>query len=435
MEYIKYEALLPHVQEFLSKNHPRALLDEKRADEVIELIRQYLYANALFVQGTETDELIGQLYSDMCEYGFLTQYLSRTDVEEININAWDDVTAHFTDGSLRKLHHFYSAEHARNIILRLLNHSGMTIDNAMPIAEGYLPNSTRITVLSTPVVAREQALAASIRLLHPATSDIRWLLEQNTATEEMFAFLAMCLRYGASCVIAGAPMSGKTTTLNALLRAYPEDRRIMSIESGSRELSLIQRNADGSVRNNIVHTLSRPSENEKENITQETLVTCALRFHPDLLAIGEMRDTEAYAAIDAALTGNTLVSTIHSFHAADAHLRLGSLCLRRHEMDLEVAQMLAAKAFPIVAYQQRLEDNTRKIMNISECEIAENGTRVYHTLYRYIVRDNLHTDGNAVTKGHFQKLGNMSVSLQERLTTFGAPRSLIRQFLRKEEEE
>lgn len=429
IRYIKYEELLPKVQKYLSENHPLAILDRVRFDEVKEHIRQFLYTNKYFIQGMTTDELNDQLYLDMCEYSFLTPYLSMPDVEEINTNAWDDVAVHYVDGSVRKIQHFYSPEHAKNIIVRLLNHSGMTIDNAMPKAQGHLPNNARITVLSNPVIDEDRMLAVSIRLLHPATADIPWLLELDTATTEMIEFLVLCMRYGVSCVIAGAPMSGKTTTLNALLKAIPDSKRVITIESGSRELSLVKRDRDGNVVNNVVHTLSRPAEDEKENITQEDLVNYALRFNPSNLVIGEMRDTEAYSAIDAALTGNTITSTIHSFYAADAHLRLGSLCLRRHAMSLDVAQMLAAKAFPVVAYQQQLEDHKRKITNISECVVTPDGKREYHTLYRYVVEDNLSKDGKAATAGYFEKVECMSKSLQERLITFGAPKALIRKFL------
>ena len=126
----------------------------------------------------------------------------------------------------------------------------------------------------------------------------------------MIDFLCMCLRYGISFVVAGATSSGKTTLLNALLTSIPDDKRIFTIESGSRELSLVKVK-DGEVINNVVHTLSRPSDNPAYDITQEDLVVASLRFNPDIVVVGEMRDTEAYSAVEASLTGHTVVSTIH----------------------------------------------------------------------------------------------------------------------------
>lgn len=118
----------------------------------------------------------------------------------------------------------------------------------------------------------------------------------------MLSFLEMCLRFGVSFVVAGRTSSGKTTLLNSLLNSVPDNKRIYTIESGARELSLLKRDAEGRVINNVVHTLSRPSENPNSDISQEDLVMAALRFDPDVICVGEMRDAEAHSAIEASST-------------------------------------------------------------------------------------------------------------------------------------
>ena len=102
---------------------------------------------------------------------------------------------------------------------------------------------------------------------------------------------------GKMIAVCGAPGSGKTT---AALKIAEE----------------IYYAKKGSV---IFHTLSRPSDNPAYDITQEDLVVASLRFNPDIVVVGEMRDTEAYSAVEASLTGHTVVSTIHA-SAADALL-------------------------------------------------------------------------------------------------------------------
>ena len=72
----------------------------------------------------------------------------------------------------------------------------------------------------------------------------------------------------------------------------------------------------------MVHTLSRPSENQAYNITQENLVVAALRFDPDIVVVGEIRDAEANSAVEASLTGHTVVTTVHSGPAEAAHGRI-----------------------------------------------------------------------------------------------------------------
>jgi pilus assembly protein CpaF len=246
----------------------------------------------------------------------------------------------------------------------------------------------------------------------------------------MVDFLCMCLRYGVSFVIAGATSSGKTTLLNALLSTVPNNKRIFTIESGSRELSLV-RYKDGSVVNNVVHTLSRPSENNAHDITQEDLVVASLRFNPDVVVVGEMRDTEAYSAVEASLTGHTVVSTIHASAADTAHMRLALLCQKRFPINFQTSLMQAGQAFPIVVYTHKLEDNSRKIMDISECVINVDGEREYRSLFRYKITDNEVKDDQFQIEGHFEQQEIMSEGLRTKLVQFGVPQSVLQQFLVK----
>lgn len=86
----------------------------------------------------------------------------------------------------------------------------------------------------------------------------------------MLDFLAACLRYGVSVCVAGATGSGKTTVAGWLLTTIPDNKRIFTIENGSRELDLV-REKDGRVCNSVIHTITRESENAKQNIDQDIL--------------------------------------------------------------------------------------------------------------------------------------------------------------------
>ncbi len=249
----------------------------------------------------------------------------------------------------------------------------------------------------------------------------------------MLAFLTMCIRYGVSTVIAGATSSGKTTLLNSLLGSIPNNKRIFTIESGSRELSLV-REENGKTINNVVHTLSRPSDNPAYDINQEQLVIASLRFNPDIIAIGEMRDVEGYSAVESSLTGHTVVSTVHSFAGDAAHMRIALLCQKRFPIEFSTSLMQAGQAFPLVVYTHKLENNARKIMDISECEILPNGERLYHILYRYNITENtLDGDGFAI-KGYFEKPEMMSENLKRKLMQYGVPQSELQQFIKKDGE-
>lgn len=433
---IDFVILLGMVQEYISQNYAAALSDEKKFGQLKTYIDKYIRDTGYTVDGLSFEQLSEKLYSEMAEYSILTQYLGRDEIEEININAWNDIAITYTDGRIEKTQeHFYSPRHAVDIVKRLLHHSGMIIDNATPAAQGHLPGNTRITALKEPLVDEENGISVSIRLLHPSNVTMEQIIENKTATQKMIDFLCMCLRYGVSFVVAGATSSGKTTLLNALLTSIPDNKRIFTIESGSRELSLVKKNGDnGSIKNNVVHTLSRPSDNPKYDITQEDLVVASLRFDPDIVVVGEMRDTEAYSAVEASLTGHTVVSTVHASAAEAAHTRLALLCQKRFPIDFRTSLMQAGQAFPLVVYAHKLEDNSRKIMDITECVVTPTGDREYHTLFRYKITKNVVQDGKYTIEGHFEQVEIMSETLKNKLLQFGVPQKLLDAFLKKETE-
>ncbi len=420
------------VQEHITKNYPEALSLTDKAFMVKAYITKCLKDNEdktkeLLSEGYSIDELTEIIYSDMAEYSVLTEYLKRDDIEEININGWDDIAVTTVDGITEKIkRHFYSPSHATDVIKRLLHVSGMVIDNATPISQGHLPNNTRITAIKDPVVDKDRGIAVSIRIIHMNKLDDKAIIETGFATDEMVAFLEMCLRYGVSTVIAGRTSSGKTTLVNALLATIPEGKRIYTIETGAREMDLVKRDKDGNVTNNVIHTLSRTSENKLYEVSQEDLVVAALRFDPDIICVGEMRDSEANAAVEASFTGHTLISTVHSGPGEAAHRRIALLCQRRFAIDFDLSLMQAGQAFPIVAFTHKLEDGSRKLMDITECMIGENGKREYRTLYRYVIDENK-ADGEIL--GHFEKVNVISDPLRNRLLQYGVPEKQIDRFI------
>lgn len=429
---IDFVTLLSMVQEHISSKYAATLTDTTKLSQLKSYIEKYLRDTAYSVEGMTDEKLCDKIYSEMAEYSILTPFLGRDNVEEININAWNDVAITYTNGKIQKVkEHFYSPTHATDIVKRLLHHSGMIIDNASPMSQGHLPNNTRITALKAPVVDDEIGVSVSIRLLHPSRVNRTQIIKSGNATEKMIDFLCTCMRYGVSVVVAGATSSGKTTLLNALLTTIPDGKRVFTIESGSRELALVRKDKKGKVVNNVVHTLSRPSDNESYDITQEDLVVASLRFNPDIVCVGEMRDVECYSAVEASLTGHTVVSTVHASAADAAHMRIALLCQKRFPIDFKTSLMQAGQAFPIVVYTHKLENNERKIMDITECEILPNGERAYHTLFRFNITKNVIEKGKNITEGHFEQPEIMSDSIKKKLMQFGVPQDVLSKFLEK----
>ncbi len=429
MREIELYPLLKLTQEYIAGNYAAALIDSSKHTELKAYIAKYLYDTGYSVTGYSSSQLVERLFTEMAEYSILTSYLSNPNIEELNINGWDDVALTYLDGRIEKLkEHFFSPQHAIDIVKKLLQHSGMIIDNATPIAQGHLPNNTRITALKEPIVDTDRGIAVSIRMLHPARVDRENLLRTESITDEMLSFLEMCLRYGVSFVVAGRTSSGKTTLLNSLLGSIPDSKRIYTIESGARELSLIKRDSEGNVINNVVHTLSRPSDNPSHDISQEDLVMAALRFDPDVICVGEMRDREAHSAVEASSTDHTVVTTVHGGGGKYAHQRIAFLSQRRFPIDMKISLQQVALAFPVIVFAHKLEDNSRKVMDISECVVHDDGELEYRTLYRYKIKCNNYSDGRFHIEGAFIKENTPSENLCGKLLRGGVPQELLRQF-------
>jgi type IV pilus assembly protein PilB len=107
----------------------------------------------------------------------------------------------------------------------------------------------------------------------------------------------------------GPTGSGKTTTLYAILSLLNKPEvKIITVEDP------IEYQLEGILQTPV---------NEKDGYTFPTALRSLLRQNPDIMMVGEIRDNEtAQVAVQAALTGHLVLSTIHTNNAAGAVQRL-----------------------------------------------------------------------------------------------------------------
>lgn len=435
-----FPEVLTEIQEYIAGKYSTLVTDnpEEQRQQITAYIAKYLNDYSLGVEGLSNDELIDRLYDEMAEFSFLTKYLFATNIEEININSWKDVKITYSDGRMVPAkERFESPRHAVDVMRRLLHKSGMILDQSQPGVVGHLSNRIRITVLGNPLTDPDKGVAASIRLVNPQKLEREDFIRNGTATAEMLDFLSLCLRYGISMCVTGATGSGKTTLMSWVLSTIPNSMRIFTIENGCREFDLVKEDENGNVLNNVVHTVTRFSDDPKQNFDQEKLLELCLTCDPDVVCVGEMKSAEAFAAQEAARTGHAVITTTHANSCSATYYRMMTLCTQKYDMGDRTLYNLVTEAFPIVLFVKKLEDNSRKIMEITECEILEDAgnlagrSRKIHTLYRYHVAENRVVDGKPVVKGEFRKVGQISESLQKRLLENGMPASLLDRLMEK----
>lgn len=426
---VDYPTFLSLAQNFLSQNYADVLADSKTAKDIIPYIEQFYNKSGYVVKDMSATQLAKKCCEDMAQYSILTEYLddSRNDIEEINLNSWDDIAIHTDDGEITKSDNtFIDPVQATDVMKRALGKAGMVLDMSKPIVRGFLDKNKRLTVIAHPIVDNDVGIATSIRIVNPKQLSKDDFLRFNTANEEMLDFLSNCLRYGISECITGSTGSGKTTLMSWVLSTIPNDRRVITIEEGVREFSLVKRDENGKVINNVIHLKTKQSDKESETITSEQLVSTCLTMNPDVLVVAEMKDAEAFAAQEAARTGHAVMTTIHAKSAAATYARMCTLCMLKHNIKYEIVNNLVREAFPIVAFCKQLEDNSRHVMNISECFIDKTGESHIQTLWQYVITSSTYdANGKCHIEGHYEKVNSISKYLQQELLENGMPKTMV----------
>ena len=243
-ETLSYDQILEDVQKYSTSRHADKLTTEGNQEEARKLLReficQYILSCSYHMEGMTTEELCDTLYEDMAGISFLKKWIYRPGVEEVNVNAYDDIEVIMSGGRSMKIpDRFQSPQHAIDVTRRLLNTCGMVIDDTMPSVIGFLDKNIRISVDKTPIVDAEVGINASIRIVNRQTVSREKFTASGSATDEMLDLLTCCIRYGVSVCIAGSTGSGKTTIMSWLLSMVPDNRRLITIEEGSRKIMQI----------------------------------------------------------------------------------------------------------------------------------------------------------------------------------------------------
>lgn len=117
-------------------------------------------------------------------------------------------------------------------------------------------------------------------------------------------------------LVTGPTGSGKTTTLYAALRRLAtRERKVLTIEDPIEYLF------DG---------INQTQVNEAAGVSFASALRAFLRHDPDVILVGEIRDSEtARLAVQAALTGHLVLATLHTNDAATAPARLADMGVER----------------------------------------------------------------------------------------------------------
>jgi len=211
------------------------------------------------------------------------------------------------------------------------------------VASGQLD----LRVALTPSQAGE---AAAIRLLD--SRRLQHSIDNLGLAGKELQMLESWVETSAGMFLAAGPTGcGKTTTVYSLLHEIKKgDRVVISLEDP------VEYQIDGIVQ---VQLDERHHLNFGEGIKQ------MLRLDPDYLMIGEIRDAvSARAAVDAAISGRVLLSTVHARDAVGAVTALRNWGLHDHEiaeaLSIVVGQRLVRRVCPACMKVRDTEEKERR---------------------------------------------------------------------------
>lgn len=191
-----------------------------------------------------------------------------------------------------------------------------------------------------------------LRILNPDTIAVE--LENLGIHPHLMAILEEEIKKPNGLILTTGPTgSGKTSTLYAFLkRIYTPDIKVITIENP------IEYHLQG-----IVQTQTEP----QKGYTFAEGLRSALRQDPDVIMVGEIRDSEtAGVAVNASLTGHLVLSTLHTNNAAGAFPRLLDLKVNpkviSSALNVSIAQRLVRRLCPSCKKEEKLEGKEKEMV-------------------------------------------------------------------------
>lgn len=262
----------------------------------------------------------------------------RADATDIHIEPFDKYTRIRirVNGDLVELMNISSAVHSA-LTTRFKLISGMNI------AEKRIPQDGRFTqvvdgctldvrVSSLPMVNGEKIV---IRILSTGQIALRKITDLGMSDYNYQLFESMLRVPHGVILVTGPTGSGKTTTLYAALGEIARPNvNVVTVEDP------VEKAIDG---------INQCQVNQKAGMTFAAALRSILRQDPDIVMIGEMRDTEtADIGIRAAITGHLVLSTLHTNDAASTVVRLVDMGVAAYMVATSLIGVIAQRLIKVL---------------------------------------------------------------------------------------
>ena len=235
-----------------------------------------------------------------------------------------------------------SPSKALNFLSLMASYRDTTVGKEKPIVEGAMPEEFRRARFAGCIPPLTPMPTFSIRLPTTQIFTLADYVSAGIMTDDEKTMLEQAIEDRKNIVVSGGTSSGKTTLLNALSHHVAEisglDQRVIIVED-TREIVC--------QAPNTVQMLT----DFDAGIDMTRLLKLTLRYRPDRIFVGEVRDGAALALLKAWNTGHPGgLATLHANDPQAALLRLDQLC---QEAGVPSQQDLIREAVDVVVQIQR----------------------------------------------------------------------------------
>jgi type IV pilus assembly protein PilB len=279
------------------------------------------------------------------------------------------------DGVLQDVD-FFSMDiyHLLNSRIKLLSGMKLTATNAQDGRFSITEGTDEISI-RTSLIPGSYGESIVMRILDPKSIQVK--MEDMGIESYLFSIINEQIKKPNGLILVTGPTgSGKTTTLYSFLRKiYSPEIKIITIEDP------VEYRLTG---------VTQTQTNNSESYGFLEGLRSALRQDPDVIMVGEIRDAEtAEIAVQSALTGHMVFSTLHTNNAAGVIPRLIDLQVNPKilvsALSLSIAQRLVRKLCVVCKKEKEVSNREKEVIK----QIIEGMKEEGKDISKY----NIHTEG------------------------------------------
>lgn len=360
--------------------------DEELRQRIEEKIEEIIHGTYMRLE--EKRMLRHLIFNSIRKMDILQDILEDDEVTEIMVNGPKHIFVEKKGAMQETRLHFEHQGRLEDIVQQIASEGNRMVNESSPILDARLSDGSRVNIVLPPVAIEGPVI--TIRKFPKEAMTMRTLIKSGSITEEAADFLKKLVQAKYNIFISGGTGAGKTTFLNILSNFIPCYERVITIED-SAELQI------QNVKNLVRLEARNANVEGKNEISIRDLVKSALRMRPDRVVIGEVRDAAAIDLLNAMNTGHDgSLSTGHANSCRDMLSRLEMLVMMGMDIPLPAIRQQIASALDIMVHLGRLRDKSRRIMEISEIGVVEDGEIIVHPLY--VFEEEGEKDGRVIGK-------------------------------------